>query len=484
MKLSTQILIAFIAVTLLSAADSYTNYMLSKKVEENSEFLSKSEDIIRNSNKTHKAIIDMQSSYRGYLLTNDQTFLDLYYKGQKIVPTYLKQQKDLVGHSGLQRSILDSITLMHASWVAYSSQLIASRKTMNASYRNLLETKVKKHVGKKINDEIAKKFLRFDKIEYAARKEHSAVLMKSIENTHTASLIFLTLTICVGAGSTIYIVRLISKRIASMVRLAENISNGQFSVVVDAQNDELTGLSRSLNVMSLRLDKTIYELEHKNAELNKFAYVVSHDLKAPIRGIHNVITWIEEDLEDELSPQLKKYLSIIPQRTQRMESLINGLLDYARVNKETQTEKIDTDKLVHEIAGSIVPRDFILKIDELPELFGEKLKLEQIFTNLISNAVKYTPQQDGSIMISCKEHPSYHEFSIKDNGIGIEARYHTKIFELFQTLREKNEKESTGIGLAIVKKILDERQEKISVNSEPGHGAEFIFTWKKYNYHA
>lgn len=479
MKLSTQILIAFIAVILISAADSYTNYMLSKKVQENSEFLLKSEDIIRNSNKCHKAIIDMQSSYRGYLLTNDQTFLDLYYKGKKIVPSYLIEQKKLVGHNGTQRAILDSISHMHAFWVAYSGQLINSRNTMNASYYSLLENKVKKHVGKKINDEIAQKFTRFDKIEYSRRKQHSAVLMASIKKTHTASLIFMTLTICVGICSTIYIVRLISKRIASMVKLAENISNGNFSIVEDTRNDELTGLSRSLNVMSSRLDKTIYELEHKNAELNKFAYVVSHDLKAPIRGIHNVITWIEEDLANELSPQLKKYLNIIPQRTQRMESLINGLLDYARVNKETESEKIDTNKLVAEITGSIVPRDFIVATDDLPELYGEKLKLEQIFTNLISNAVKYALQQNGTITISCKEYPGHHEFSIKDNGIGIEARYHKKIFELFQTLREKNEKESTGIGLAIVKKILDERQEKITVKSEPGKGSEFIFTWKK-----
>lgn len=479
MKLSTQILIAFSVIILLSAADSYTNYMLSQKVEENSEFLSRSEDIIRNSNQAHKAIIDMQSSYRGYLLTNDQTYLDLYYSGTKTVPVYLQEQKELVGHSGTQRALLDSIAQMHASWVAYSGQLIDSRKKTDPSYQMLLETKVKKHVGKKINDEIARKFARFDRIEYADRKQHSTILMASIKNTHTASLIFLTLTICVGVCSTVYIIRLITTRIASMVRLAEKISNGEFSIVTDTRNDELTGLSRSLNSMSLRLDKTIYELEHKNAELNKFAYVVSHDLKAPIRGIHNVITWIEEDLSEELSPQLKKYLMIIPQRTQRMESLINGLLDYARVNPSTKPEKIDTNKLVHEITSAVVPRDFSLQVDDLPELFGEKLKLEQVFTNLISNALKYTPQENGTLIITSKEYPGYYEFSIKDNGIGIDARYHKKIFELFQTLREKNEKESTGIGLAIVKKILDERQEKITVNSEPGQGSEFVFTWKK-----
>jgi signal transduction histidine kinase len=479
MKLSTQILIAFAVVMLLSVADSYTNYLLSKKVQQNSAFLSKSETVIRNSNKIHKAIIDMQSSYRGYLLTGDKAFLDMYYSGTKTVPVYLKTQKKLVGYSGLQRSILDSITQKHAWWVQYSGQLIHSRKTMPASYQEFFEKRMKSHVGKKVNDDIALLFTRFDKIEYATRKRHSAMLMSSIGNTHTISLIFLTLTVTIGICSTIYIVSLISKRIASMVRLAENISKGQFTIVEDTRNDELTGLSRSLNIMSLRLDKTIRELEHKNTELNKFAYVVSHDLKAPIRGIHNVITWIEEDMDDELSPQLKKYLAIIPQRTQRMEALINGLLDYARISLETPPEKTDMNELVRGITESIVPRSFSLEIDNLPELYTEKIKLEQVFANLISNAVKYTPETNGGIRITCKEFAGFYEFSIKDNGIGIEPEYHKKIFEIFQTLREKDEKESTGVGLAIVKKILDERQETIIVKSEPGNGAEFTFTWKK-----
>jgi signal transduction histidine kinase len=264
-----------------------------------------------------------------------------------------------------------------------------------------------------------------------------------------------------------------------MVRLAENISTGQFTVVNDTKNDELTGLSRSLNIMSGKLSKNIRELEHRNAELNKFAYVVSHDLKAPVRGIHNVIKWIEEDLDGELSPELRKYLMIIPQRTQRMEALINGLLDYARISHKTPAEKVDVNVLVHEIADSIVPRSFRLEIDNLPEIYTERLKLEQVFANLISNAVKYTQHDEGHIRITCKETARYYEFSVKDNGIGIDSEYHEKIFEIFQTLREKNEKESTGVGLAIVKKIMDERQETIVVNSKSGEGAEFIFTWKK-----
>ncbi|MGK2863610.1 MAG: ATP-binding protein [Chitinophagaceae bacterium] len=488
MKLSTQILLAFSIITLLSIADSYTNYLLSLKVEKNTQFLSESEAVIRNSNRIHKSIIEMQSAFRGYLLTDDTTFLAPYYNGINNVPVLINDQMNLIKKNKKQLSILESIHHLHLRWIDYADSLINSKKKLSASdgsggaYARLFESKLRKQVGKKLNDEISERFIEFDKSEYLIRDTRGATLISSIDRTHTFSLIFLTLTLMVGIGSTIYIVNLISKRIASMVLLAENISTGEFSIVKDNRNDELTSLSRSLNIMSDKLSKNIHELEKRNIELDKFAYVVSHDLKAPVRGIHNVIKWIEEDLGKELTPELKRYLQIIPQRTQRMEDLINGLLEYARISQKTHASEVDVNALVKDILETIVPRHFKVEIDNLPHLYTERIKLEQVFTNLISNAVKYTPHSNGNIMIGCIEYPEYYQFSIKDNGIGIDAEYHEKIFEIFQTLREKNENESTGVGLAIVKKIIDEHHGIISLNSKSGEGAEFIFTWKKNNY--
>ncbi|MFB9109380.1 ATP-binding protein [Flavobacterium gyeonganense] len=479
MKLSYQILLAFTLIILLSVADSYTNYMLSKKVQRNSQFLARSEEIIRNSNKTHKAIIEMQSAFRGYLLTNDETFLDSYFKGREILPGLIKEQQYRIGSHNKQREILDSISSLHNSWLNYSAKLIISREKFPDSYQNLFDNSLKRHIGKKINDAINLKFSRFDKIEYKRRKLHTDRLLISLQNAHTFSFIFLTLTIVVGIFSTAYILIVTTKRISSMVSLAENISKGNFTSVKDTGNDELSALAVSLNTMSEKLDKNIHELKNRNAELNKFAYVVSHDLKAPVRGIHNVISWIEEDYADQLSPEIKRYLNIIPQKTQRMEALINGLLDYARLNLKTPPESIKTNELVQEIADSIVPRSFTLEIGDLPDLFTERIKLEQVFANLISNAVKYTPKEQGGIIqIKCKIFADFYEFSVKDNGIGIAEEFHQKIFEIFQTLREQNEQESTGVGLAIVKKIIDDQQESITVKSVLGEGAEFIFTWR------
>ena len=428
----------------------------------------------------------MQSAFRGYLLTGDSSFLDLYYEGVKVLPGYFTEQRELCMEDSKKKANLDTILSLHKEWVTYAGQLILSKRSaatngfQDASYNDLFEKNLRKQVGKKLNDSITVKFVDFDRLEYKSRNERSKALIASIERTHNFSFIFITLTVLAGLASAFFIAMRISRRITSMVKIAENISQGNFSIVKDTRNDELTGLSRSLNIMSERLSTTIHDLEIRNAELNKFAYVVSHDLKAPLRGIHNVIKWINEDLEKELSPELKTYLEIIPQRTERMEHLINGLLDYARSSENKDPEEIDMSALVKDITDAIVPRDFVVKIDKLPFITTERLKIEQVFTNLISNSVRYTPKNvTGEISISSKDLGNFLEFSVKDNGMGIDPEYHKKIFEIFQTLREKNEKESTGVGLAIVKKIIEDKRGKINVVSSPGHGTEMIFTWPK-----
>jgi signal transduction histidine kinase len=485
MKLSTQIILTFSIVILLSIVDSYINYILTQKVDQNSRFLARSETIIRNSNRLNLAINEMQSAFRGFLLTEDTTFLNLYREGMVTIPTMLAEQVALNEGSRLQTAILDSIEQLHMQWINYSTMLINAKKSYiegmsdARTYDQLFENRLKKQVGKKLNDRITEKFQDFNQREYEFRNVRADILKESINKTLTYSTIFLSLTIIIGIVSAYYIVRLISGRIHSMVSLAESISKGKFQVVEDTRNDELTGLSRSLNIMSENLSKNITQLENRNAELDKFAYVVSHDLKAPVRGIRNVIKWIDEDFGHELSKEVRDYLEIIPQRTKRMEDLINGLLEYARISEKSHVEDVDTHELVKEITDYIVPRHFTVDLLNLPHVHTERIKLEQVFSNLISNAVNFTKHDHGHIIVSCREMPDGFEFSVKDNGIGIDPEYHDKIFEIFQTLREKDDKESTGIGLAIIKKIIEEQKGRITVLSETGKGAEFRFTWPK-----
>ncbi|HEY0895619.1 MAG TPA: ATP-binding protein, partial [Sphingobacteriaceae bacterium] len=338
----------------------------------------------------------------------------------------------------------------------------------------------RRNFGKQINDQIGEKFREFDRYEYRRRELRRLYQMDAIERTKIVSLVFVILTIVIGVGSSVYIVTIIIRRINNMVNLAKNISNGEFTQVKDDKDDELTSLSSSLNVMSGRLDRNIRELEKRNTELNQFAYVVSHDLKAPLRGIHNVIQWIEEDLNQELSVQMRKYLSIVRDRMRRMEDLIHGLLNYAQIAREKPLkEEVNLDLMLKDLTDLIVPKSFEVKIDKMPVLNAERIRLQQVFSNLLSNSVKYSSAVPARIHIGCQELEDEYRFSVADNGIGIAPEYHEKIFEVFQTLREKNEKESTGIGLSIVKKIIEDQHGDIEVHSDLGKGASFVFTWPK-----
>lgn len=487
MKISSKIFIGFTLIILFSIFGFFINFKLSSEVNTNMEFLSDSEVIIRNSARLHKSIIEMQSGFRGYLLTGNERFLQPYYDGIKDIPKIYQEQRALIMEVPTQLQKLDSISILHYDWVNYSNRLIeAKSKTLQPgdttnAYIDLFETKLQKQVGKKINDEITYKFREFDRYEYSIRSKRSEILYASIANTRRVSFVLASIIITIGIVSALYITNIISKRINSMVQLANEISQGKFEVINDTQNDELTDLTSSLNIMSERLDKSFKELERKNKELDQFAYVVSHDLKAPLRGMYNVFHWIQEDLSTELSDQMKKYMEMMRGRIERLENLITGLLEYARIGRSVNpSEEVDVSILLNETVEMIVPTGFQVIIKgKMPVVRTDKIRLQQVFTNLISNAVKYHGGPKGTIRISCELQDEFYKFSVSDDGIGIAPEFHEKIFVIFQTLREKNEKESTGVGLAIVKKIIEDKKGKISVTSMPGSGANFEFTWPK-----
>jgi signal transduction histidine kinase len=354
----------------------------------------------------------------------------------------------------------------------YANERIESRKKM--------DPRMKQDIGQEYNRRIAVLFRTFNDAEYRRRDIRRKELADAILRTDRYSLMFSIFLVVISLGIALFLVRKISRRIGPLVRMAERISQGDFGQVADDRRDELSSLAVSLNRMSAKLSSTIGELEKRNAELNEFAYVVSHDLKAPVRGISNVVRWIEEDHAAELSPTIRKYLDFIPDRISRMEGLIDGLLEYARAGRTGAVkEAVDVGLLVNDLVDLIVPEGYIVRTDRLPVIFTDRLPLQQVLSNLIGNAVKYGPAGTTVIGVSGVDCGTHYEFTVEDNGPGIEPEYHEKIFGLFQTLREKTEKESTGLGLSIVRKIVEERGGSIRLISSLGNGAKFIFTWPK-----
>ncbi len=231
-----------------------------------------------------------------------------------------------------------------------------------------------------------------------------------------------------------------------------------------------------------KMAEYMLNLEKTNKELDQFAYIVSHDLKAPLRAIGNLSCWIEEDMADKFSDDTKENFNLIKGRVTRMESLINGILDYSKISrKQSEKQNVSVSQLITETVDFIGSKNIVeLEIaNELPVLFTDKTKLQQVFTNLISNAINYNDKEKLLLNIKCEELEESWKFSIRDNGPGIEQQYHEKIFVIFQTLQSRDVLESTGVGLAIVKKIIDEQGGKIWVESELNKGATFHFLWPK-----
>jgi signal transduction histidine kinase len=222
------------------------------------------------------------------------------------------------------------------------------------------------------------------------------------------------------------------------------------------------------------------EAERRAEYLEQFAYVISHDLKAPLRAVSNLAEWIEEDLEDKLDSASREQLALLRDRVRRMHDLIEGLLEYSRVGKTSDVEgKIDTYELIQEVTDSLSPqKGFTIKVKgDMPLLNGDRLQLGQVFSNLISNSLKHHGGKKGKIRISCEKVGEFYEFSVTDNGQGISPEYHDKVFKMFQTLESRDYDNNTGIGLALVKKIVVEHGGSIRLKSAAGEGACFTFSW-------
>lgn len=224
------------------------------------------------------------------------------------------------------------------------------------------------------------------------------------------------------------------------------------------------------------------QLDEVNKELKEFAYIVSHDLKAPLRAIRNISNWLSEDYTDKIDDIGKKQLQLLDNRVNRMHQFINGIFEYTKVGRINETKEIvDMEEIIQNTNLMLNLKENVeIKIlKKLPKIYCEKIKMEQVFQNLISNAVKYNDKKICKIEIDYEDLDSYYRIKIKDNGKGIEEKNFERIFQIFQTLQSKDDFESTGIGLSIVKRIVQLHGGEISVNSKLGEYTTFNFTLKK-----
>ncbi len=224
------------------------------------------------------------------------------------------------------------------------------------------------------------------------------------------------------------------------------------------------------------------ELERSNRDLRDFAYVASHDLKSPLRGIDQLASWVIEDLEMGKMAEIPENLTLMRQRVQRLEALLNDLLAYSRIGRdEEKISTADCAALVEELfILNASPSTFTLTIeDDLPVFSTAVAPFEQVLRNLLSNAVKHHDRDNGSIHVSCTEEEDFYTFAVSDDGIGIDAKQHENIFKMFKTLKPRDEIEGSGMGLSMIKKIVEYYGGKVYLESTIGQGTTFYFSWPK-----
>jgi signal transduction histidine kinase/CheY-like chemotaxis protein len=218
-----------------------------------------------------------------------------------------------------------------------------------------------------------------------------------------------------------------------------------------------------------------------NRELDQFAYVASHDLKAPLRGISNLSHWIEEGLAGKLDDETKEQMALMRGRVRRLEALIDGILTYSRAGRaRDRIESFDVGALLAETRDLLAPpAEATIVIGPMPQVEAERVPMQQVFLNLMSNALKHAGRRDPRIEVACVDEGVFLHFLVTDDGPGIAPEYQERIWAIFTTLQARDKVEGTGIGLSVVKKIVETRGGRVALDSALGKGATFHVYWPK-----
>ena len=333
-------------------------------------------------------------------------------------------------------------------------------------------------------------------------KMDTAEVIASADRLRAALLKVSLALLAIVVVVAVMIARSMSKPIKQLTEVAGVITKGDFSARAQAStHDEIGTLARSFNEMTDKLiaakanveqKKAELEEQHKlleeaNRELDSFTHTVSHDLQAPLRGVASFANFLEEDYKDKLDGEAKEYLKEIREGTTRMSNLIKDLLTLSRISRiKNPFEKTDINELVEavrkRIEFDINKHRVDLKIQKgLPTIICDRIKLTEVFLNLINNAIKFSSKQEKPpvVEVGYVDDGPFHRFTVKDNGIGIDPKYHDQIFGIFKRLHTADEFEGSGAGLSIVKKVIDDHKGKVWIESQEGKGTTFLFTIPK-----
>ena len=432
-------------------------------------------------------MLNAETGQRGYLLTIDDNYLKPYRSGIDSISGRLRNLHTLLDNNESRSNLERMVPLIDEKLVELAQTIALSKQGQHQAALTL----VRGNSGKQFMDEFRQ--ISEDTINLELRVLVSE-RMRFLDEFQK-----ILIGVILGGVSSIVLLFVTARRtvqrlgqpVAELVRGIEAMAQDDLSYRVTATTDDEIGhICNAFNDMSDRLSISVKariavqkELERSNADLDSFAYVASHDLKAPLRGIRNLVEWIAQDIQSTATEDSLDNLRLLRTRVERLESLLESLLTYSRVGRNIEAiEEVDSGKLVNDINDYLAPPEgfSIICSGQMPCLSTPKAPLEQVIRNLINNAIKHHDLAEGQVVISAIELDEYIEFRVEDDGPGIPTEFHARIFKMFQTLKPRDQVEGSGMGLAIVKKAVEGFKGSIRVESNPpSRGSIFIFTWPR-----
>lgn len=445
----------------------------------------RTEDIDRELRDLESELLGADSGMRGFLLSGVDYYLEPYLVSVRRAPEHMLRIQKLVRDPQLKEQLASLAAL-----------IAAKQASMRATIELMQAGRAEEALALFATGEGWRQMSAVQATLAAAMAREQQLLVER-RARFAAGIDRLLAIALVGGGIAVLALLMLAAITATRLRRPlQNLMDGIGAMaagdlehrVAVSTADEIGRLTACFNNMADRAlaakraqDAVEKELERSNAELDNFAYVASHDLKAPLRGIRNLAQWIRDDLGDTVSEETGDNLRMLENRVDRLDSLLEGLLDYSRVGrKDGSATWLDSGELVDEIAEYLAPPAAFSVVREgpMPTLMAPKAALERVFRNLISNALKHHDRSSGRVVISGCQRDGCYEFSVADDGPGISPEYHQRIFQMFQTLRPRDQVEGSGMGLTIAKKTVEQFGGTIAVVSQPPvRGTTFIFTW-------
>ena len=446
----------------------------------------KNESIENELHELEEDLLNAETGQRGYLLSHDRQYLQPYLASFDLIPNRIKRLKNLITDT----EPLNNLNHMTPVITAKMDELALTVALANKGQWDAALAVVRAGQGKQLMDKFRRINASIINFEQRQRAERRIRFMATLQG--------ITLSVVIGSILSLVLLFVFSRQMAKRLKQPINnllegiqtLSDGQPNYRISVSSmDEIGRITAAFNDMAENVEATqrqrdasMAELKHANAELDSFAYVASHDLKAPLRGIRNLAEWVEEDVRATATEETRDNLRLLSTRVNRLDSLLESLLAYSRIGRKNDAaELVNTGKLVREIGDYLAKPDFIITCpDEMPIFFTAKAPLELVLRNLINNAIKHHDLANGRIRITAIDRGERVEFRVSDDGPGIPPEFHGRIFEMFQTLKPRDAVEGSGMGLAIVLKTVEFFGGQMRVESSTStRGTTFVFTWLK-----